>query len=200
MPKAYTPNDAYFYKAQKMGYRARSAFKLEEILDRFAFLKVKGRRVLDLGSAPGSFLQVLEKRESALLIGVDLQKIEPLLHTKIIQGDIFSEEVDELLRPYAPFDLITSDVAPKTTGQKDIDAYHSVELNERVLAFAKEFLSPQGALVTKIFQGEDSEEFWRDEFKPSFQTTKIFKPKACRDRSKETFFVGWRKKEIPNYE
>lgn len=191
MPKAFVPNDPYFYKAQKMGFRARSAFKLLEILEKFPhFLPKNGGKMCDLGAAPGSFLQVLHARNPEILVGIDLQEIAPMKGVTTFVGDIFSEEIAQSLSRFAPFDVLTSDLAPKTSGQKDIDQWHSVELNERVLSLCDEILKKNGNLLLKIFVGEDFDDFFRL-LKSRFTTVKTFKPKACRDRSFETYLVGF---------
>lgn len=189
MPKAYNPRDAYYRKAQAQGLRARSAFKLDDILQRFPQFLPKNAAVLDLGSAPGSFLQVLAKKAPRLLVGIDLNPIEPVEGTIFYQGDIFSEQTASYLRQYGQFDVIVSDMAPKTTGVPDNDQYHSVELCERVLELARDILKPNGNLLLKIFTGADFDPFWA-EFKQSFKKAKVFKPDASRDRSRETFLVG----------
>jgi 23S rRNA (uridine2552-2'-O)-methyltransferase len=196
MSKPYNPQDRYFLKAKQEGYRARSAYKLREILEKFPQLLPKSGAVLDLGSAPGSFLQVLQQKlPRGIIVGVDLQEIEPFpserkLH--ILTGDVFSAEIVAQIKELLPFqvDLITSDLAPKTMGVPDVDQWHSVELNEQVLQICSEVLRPGGSLITKIFVGEDFQEFWKDKFQKAFQKTRTFKPDASRDRSFETFLIG----------
>lgn len=200
MPKPYSPQDHYFHLAKKRGFRARSAFKLEEILTKFPNLFPQNATVLDLGAAPGSFLQVLEQllQKQGNLMGVDLQKIDPLApKTQLVQGDVFGEEVEDLIQQWlhsedgkSQIDLITADLAPKTSGMRDVDQWKSVELNQQVLALAARFLRSGGNLITKIFVGEDFQEFWMEEFKPLFQKSRTYKPKACRDRSFETYLIG----------
>ena len=189
MSKAFDPRDRFFRKAQAEGKRARSAFKLDDILARFPAFLPKRAKVLDLGCAPGSFLQVLQQRQPQLLVGVDLQAIEPLPGVEFRQGDIFSDEIGQWLQELGPFDVITSDMAPKTTGVPDNDQFHSVELCERVLELSADILKPGGNLLLKIFTGADFDPFWA-QFKRSFRRAKTFKPEASRDRSRETFLVG----------
>lgn len=200
MPKAYNPNDTYFRQAQKMGYRARSAFKLKEILKKFPALLTKRKaNILDAGACPGSFLQVLgEESRGGKICGVDLQKIKPLpknypAELCLIQGDMFEEETEKAILNFfgdKKADLITSDMAPKTSGIKSVDQWKSIELNQRVLEICESLLKYNGNLITKIFKGEDFEEFWVEEFRDRFEKTKTFKPKACRDRSVEIFLIG----------
>lgn len=199
MPKAYNPNDIYFRQAKARGLRARSAFKLEETLQKFPKLLCKKANVLDLGSCPGSFLQILgEKNNGGKICGVDLQPIDPFprnfpadLH--LIQGDVFEESTARQIIEFfgdKKADLITSDMAPKTSGVKSVDQWKSIELNQRVLEICDILLKPNGNLIAKIFKGEDFEEFWVEEFRDRFKIAKTFKPKSCRDRSVEMFLIG----------
>ena len=199
MPKAYNPNDTYFRQAKKRGLRARSAFKLEEILEKFPTLMRKKANVVDLGACPGSFLQILaEKNPGGKICGVDLQDIEKFprnfpAELKLIKGDIYEEDTaDQILKFFdgKKADFITSDMAPNTSGITSVDQFRSIELNERVLEICDKQLKYNGNLVTKIFKGEDFEEFWMGEFRDCFEKTKTFKPKACRDRSFEMFLIG----------
>lgn len=194
MPRPYTPNDKYFYKAKKQGFRARSVFKLDEIQERFKIIKPQNI-VLDLGAAPGSFLQSIGKMigEKGLAIGVDLKEIEPLKNKNIhtIQADIFDQDfLRQKLIDFKinKFDVITADLAPKTTGVKDVDQYRSVELNGAVLEIAQAFLKPGGHLITKIFTGEDFDAFLF-KIKKYFQKVSCYKPHATRDRSKEVYLI-----------
>jgi 23S rRNA (uridine2552-2'-O)-methyltransferase len=200
MPKHFSPQDHYFHQAKKDGYRARSAYKLLEILKKFPKCMRRGSNVLDLGSAPGSFLQVLgEKNEGGKVCGVDLQEIKKFprnygAELKLIQGDIFEEETAEKIFEFfgnRKVDVITSDLAPKTSGVKSVDQWKSIELNQRVLEICEKFLKPNGNLVAKIFRGEDFDEFWVEEFRDQFKESKTFKPASCRDRSFEFFMVGF---------
>ena len=206
MPKAFTHNDKYAQRAQQLGYRARSAFKLEEILQKFPKLLCSNTpspplqrgssalKVLDLGCAPGSWLQVLQKKNPTLLVGVDLQEVDPFDDNTVLhQGDIFSDDIHQILMADGPFDLITSDMAPKTTGIPDNDQWASVELNLEVLQLVESgLLKTGGHCVCKVFQGADFNDFWLP-FKQSFKEAKCFKPKSTRDRSVEVFCVGMNK-------
>jgi len=200
MPKAYNPNDVYFRKAKERGFRARSAFKLEEILQKFPRILSAPANVLDLGSFPGSFLQVLGDRNlGGSICGVDLSVVQPFpksfpANLHLIQGDAFEESTAQEILDFfgdKKADLITSDMAPKTSGIKSVDQWKSIELNQRVLELCELLLRPKkGVLVSKIFKGEDFEEFWVDEFRDCFEKVKTFKPKSCRDRSVEVFLIG----------
>lgn len=200
MPKAYNPNDVYFRKAKERGFRARSAFKLEEIFQKFPRIISPPANILDLGSFPGSFLQVLgERNAGGSICGVDLSEVQPFpknfpADIHLIQGDTFEKSTtDQILEFFGEkkADLITSDMAPKTSGIKSVDQWKSIELNQRVLELCELVLRPKkGVLVSKIFKGEDFEEFWVEEFRDCFEKVKTFKPKSCRERSVEVFLIG----------
>ncbi len=195
MPKPFIIHDPYFEKAKKLGYRARSAFKLIEIHEKYNLIQ-KNMNVLDIASAPGSFLQVIAKiiGQWGKVVGIDIQKIDPNFgfpNVYLLQEDIFEFEK---IRAYLDllgiwqFDLITSDIAPSTTGITGVDQYRSVELNIAILEVAKIFLKKWGKLVLKVFVGEDINDLVAP-LKESFKKVSRFKPKACRDRSFEEYFV-----------
>lgn len=200
MPKAYVVHDPYFKKAKELGYRARSAFKLLEIQEKFQIIK-PGMNVLDVASAPGSFLQVIAKIiwRDAKVVGIDIQKIDKNFwypNVYLLQEDIF--EFDKIKAFFTTlditqFDLITSDIAPSTTGMKWVDQYRSVELNIAILEVAKVFLKKWGNLVLKVFVGEDVDDLMSP-LKQNFWKVVRIKPKACRDRSFEEYFVCFDRK------
>lgn len=190
----YVVQDVYFHEAKKLGFRARSAFKLIEIQDTFGIIQ-PNMKVLDIASAPGSFLQVLAKivGPEGLVLGVDLQKIKSLgrPNVKLLQGDIFdAPKIAEFCAANGveQFDLVTSDIAPNTTGMKGVDQYRSIELNIEILKFADIWLKKGGNIVLKVFVGEDIQELISP-VKLRYTTLKRIKPKACRDRSFEEYFV-----------
>lgn len=192
MPKAYNPQDQYFHRAKELGYRARSVFKLEEIQNKFHILK-PGGDVLDLGAAPGSWLQYAVKitGPNSQLIGLDLKSITPITpNIKTLAADIFSEEAEGWIRTSHPerFPVIISDLAPNTSGQSDVDHYRSIELSERVIELAEKFLAPRGCVIIKVFQGPDFDQFIKN-LKTKFSQVNIFKPNACRDRSFEVYLI-----------
>ncbi|MBP6981814.1 RlmE family RNA methyltransferase [Candidatus Gracilibacteria bacterium] len=200
MTKAYVVHDPYFKKAKELGYRARSAFKLLEIQEKFQIIK-PGMDVLDVASAPGSFLQVIAKiigRESKV-VGIDIQKIDKNFgypNVYLLQEDIFEfEKIKAFFTTLdiTQFDLITSDIAPSTTGMKGVDQYRSVELNIAILEVAKVFLKKGGNLVLKVFVGEDVDDLMGP-LKQNFGKVVRIKPKACRDRSFEEYFVCFDRK------
>lgn len=182
--------DPYFQKAKARGLRARSAFKLEEIQEKFHVVK-PGHVVADLGAAPGSFSQVLSKWVGNVgrVVAVDLTLIEPIgPNVEIHQADITNARMVGKIFGYK-VDGVVADLAPKTSGIHDADAYHSAELNHAVLDFCERFLKPGGYVVTKIFQGEEFAEVVA-RAKRLFKNVKCFKPAACRDSSRETYIVG----------
>jgi 23S rRNA (uridine2552-2'-O)-methyltransferase len=193
-------HDAYFRKAKADGYVARSAYKLLEIQERHHIIK-PGMAVIDLGCAPGSWLQVvaniLSKRgpgkHSARLAGIDLQPIDiPLpdfARTRV--ADIFSLTSQDLLDllgvPQA--DVVLSDMAPSTTGDPGGDHFKSVEMCRRVLELVPTILRPGGSLAMKVFEGEDYPALLRETQK-LFSYAKGLKPDATRDVSREMFIIG----------
>ncbi|HEY3446525.1 MAG TPA: RlmE family RNA methyltransferase [Myxococcales bacterium] len=194
MPKPYDPKDFYYRKAKKEGLRARSAYKIDEIADRFRLLK-PGMAILDLGAAPGGWLQVMAEKvgEKGLVIGVDLVAIAPIAKrfVKTAVLDILAPDFEARLAELHPgkFDLVTSDMAPKTMGIKDVDETRSLELSELALATAKKTLKPGGNFVCKVFMGSGFDGFLK-EVKKAFVRTKVMRPEATRDRSYEHYVVG----------
>ena len=200
MTKTFTAQDTYFEKAKKLGYRARSAFKLIEIQEKYGLIQPK-MNVLDVASAPGSFLQVIAKiigREWKV-VGIDIQKIDPNFgypNIHLLQESVFEFEK---IRTYLDklgiwqFDLITSDIAPSTTGMTWVDQYRSIELNLAILDVAETFLKKWGNLLLKVFVGEDINDLIVP-IKERYAKLSRIKPKACRDRSFEEYFVCMGKK------
>ncbi len=200
MTKPFIIHDPYFEKAKKLGYRARSAFKLLEIQEKYSIIQPR-MNVLDIASAPGSFLQVIAKIvwEKGKVVGIDTQKIDPNFgypNIHLLQEDIFEfEKIRTFLDTLriGQFDLITSDIAPSTTGMTWVDQYRSVELNLAILEVAKIFLKSGGNLVLKVFVWEDVNDLVVP-LKEHFKKVSRIKPKACRDRSFEEYFVCREKK------
>ncbi len=191
MSKPYQPRDKYFQKAKEEGYRARSAYKLDAIQKKFHIIR-PGDQVLDLGAAPGSFMQFASKivGEKGIIVGIDLKPIKsfncPNMQT--FEGDIFDEAVYDGI-DVSLFDVITSDLAPATTGIKSVDAGRSFQLNEQVLRVAEKHLKKDGHVVMKAFPGADHSELIRLT-KKQFKTVKLFKPDAVRKSSREVYVVG----------
>ncbi len=199
MPGTYLPQDKYFKKAKEQGYRARSVFKLEEIQNKFHLIR-PGDKVLDLGAAPGSFMQYIQKiiGKDGLLIGVDLTPIKPFKqpNVKAYAGDIFDERIyDKILTENRVhrFDVVTSDLAPATSGIKFVDAGRSFDLNMQVLNVAEQYLKPGGNLVIKAFPGADHGQLIA-KARALFEKVQMTKPQAVRNTSREEYIVCLRKR------
>ena len=194
MAKPYDPKDFYFRQAKKAGLRARSAFKIDEILKRHQLLE-RGQAVLDLGAAPGGFLQILAEAvgEKGVAVGVDLEEIrrigKPWVKTAVV--DLLSPDALEQIRGlYArPFDLVTSDMAPKTIGVKFTDEARSLELCRMALGVAARTLRRGGHFVTKVFMGGEFPEFKKD-VATRFAKVHVARPRATREHSYECYVVG----------
>jgi 23S rRNA (uridine2552-2'-O)-methyltransferase len=194
MSKPYDPKDFYYRKAKKEGLRARSAFKIDEIIRRHKLLST-GRAVLDLGAAPGGFLQVIAEAvgPKGIAVGVDLEPIrnlgKPWVKTAIV--DLLAPDALDRIRALhpQPFDLVTSDMAPKTIGVKVTDEARSLELCRMALGVACETLKLGGTFVTKVFMGGDFNVF-RDEVRARFEKVDVAKPRATREHSYEVYVVG----------
>jgi len=184
--------DQYFRKAKAEGYRARSAYKLIQIQEKFRVIR-RGDRVVDLGAAPGSWSQVVSGLigPKGRIIAVDLQEIEPLPGVVTLQGDMTDADVQARIVELAggPVNVVLSDAAPSTTGIKLRDHVLSIELGHAALAVAKRLLTPGGALVIKVFEGEDLPGLIR-EVKLAFHPVKLHTPDATRNESWETFIVA----------
>ncbi len=198
MPKQYEHNDKFSRRAQFQGYRARSVYKLQELDQRFQLFK-EGQKILDVGAAPGSWLQYISQQigDTGIAVGVDIQEIKPISNNvHLIQEDIqntesFIQQFNNLT--IQQFDLVVSDIAPSTTGIPGVDQARSVELSQIVVDTADQFLKPKGTLVMKVFQGEDFKDFYHAlQQKYGYVTT--VKVKASRDRSSEIYVVAQRKK------
>lgn len=184
--------DHYTRKARKDNYAARSVYKLQEIQQRLKILK-KGQRVLDLGCAPGSWLQYAAEvvGPQGQVLGLDLKPVKlanlPGVETRV--ADIRDLDTAALEAIGSGYDLVMSDMAPATTGQKDVDAARSLALCELALEMACRVLRPGGHFVTKIFQGTDFKSF-SDEVGQAFRRREHIRPQSTRKASKELFVVG----------
>lgn len=206
----YDRHDVYYRRAKEEGWLARSVYKLEE-LDRDFKLIRPGDNVLDLGSAPGSWLQFAERRvheRGGLLVGIDLLPVRLSFgpHVKVIQGDVFKAELHELLpaglevqegaSPPRPFDVVMSDMAPNTTGIRSVDQARSMALAERALEVALRVLRPGGRYCVKVFEGGDFAAYL-DALRAGFRTVKVRRPKGVRVGSIETYVVALdRKRDV----
>ena len=194
MGKPYRPKDHYFQRAKQRGFRARSAFKLEEFVQRFGLLRA-GARVLDLGAAPGGFLQVIARTvgPSGLAVGVDLVPLRPFTEAWVRTGvvDVLAEDAQARIEAVAPgpYDAVLSDMAPKTTGVRATDEARSVRLAERALELARALGKPGSSFVTKLFMGGDFESF-RGRLREDYREVKVVRPEATRSASVEIYLVG----------
>ncbi len=190
-------SDPYVQKAKEAGYRARAAFKLLELDEKTALLR-RGQRVVDLGCAPGGWLQVLVERQAAEVAGIDLLPVEPLAGVHIVEGDVsVPADVDALLAGLSgPPDLVLSDMAANTTGHRSTDHLRTIALVEIALDFALQHLAPGGHFAAKVFQGGATKPVL-DRLKASFAEVRHVKPPASRTGSPEIFVVakGFRGRE-----
>lgn len=186
-------HDHYVHLAQKDGYRARAAYKLLEI-DGKEKLLYKGMTVVDLGSAPGSWSQVVSRKlkDSAKIFALDILPMEPIDNVKFICGDFRENSVLEELKnalDNPTVDLVISDIAPNMSGQAVTDQARSFYLAELALDFARNHLKKDGAFLVKVFQGTGFQEYVRD-MRASFCHVVTHKPKASRNRSNEVYLLG----------
>jgi 23S rRNA (uridine2552-2'-O)-methyltransferase len=183
--------DHYTSKARKEKYPARSVYKLKEIQSKFKLLR-PGDSVLDLGCAPGSWTLFVSEivGKSGFITGIDLKKVNIKINVphNVVTDDIFLiKDWNELSG--APFDVVLSDMAPNTTGRKDVDALRSFRLCEIAMAMAQKYLKFGGHFVCKIFQGEDTQDMINT-VKDYFTTCRLFRPNTTRKSSKELYIVG----------
>ncbi len=189
-------NDVFVKEARQHGYRSRAAFKLLQLNERFQFIK-PGLKVVDLGAAPGSWLQVLapmiqvEKHPETLLIGVDLLEIEPIEGTILIQADFLDAHTHEILKDHlkGKADLILSDMAANTTGHAKTDHLRTLILAEEAVNFVLGHLNIGGSFITKLFQGGEEHELIKH-LKTFFKVVKFAKPEASRQESAEKYVVA----------
>ena len=199
----FKPQDHYFHAAKKKWYVARSIFKLQEIDQKFGLFTKHTSKILDIGCAPGSWLQYCHDRVTDLhvphpqIIGFDLKPVRlDLSHITTYAQDVTdSVLLDSTLSSLgiAQFDMILSDLAPNTIWQANIDAMRCIEILERILPVYERYLKPGGTFATKIFMWPGFEEYVSNCKKIRWASKiKVFKPKACREESKETYVVKWR--------
>lgn len=191
MPKRYIPNDKWSKKAAEEGYRARSVYKLQELDEKFHIIR-RGMTVVDLGAAPGSWLQYTAKNvgPKGRVIGIDLQEIEPIENVETYIEDITNIEALKNIVP-EEVDLVLSDLAPKTSGIRDVDQWKSIELSQAVVKTAMQILRPGGKCVMKVLRGGDFDEFIA-ECRESWKKVKVFSVEASRDRSNEIYVILWK--------
>ena len=180
--------DHFFRKAKDKGYRSRSAFKLIELNTKFKFLK-NNIKLLDVGSFPGSWSQVVkEKIRNGKILGIDKKKTEEIKGVRFITGDFLEEKSKAAIIKYfnSNIDVILSDMAANTTGNKNLDCIRTNQLCLDILDFSKEILDEKGIVISKLFMGEDFEEI-KIKAKKYFRKIDFFKPNSSRDESRETY-------------
>jgi len=185
--------DFYYKEAKRGGYRSRSALKLKEIAEKYRIFK-KGQVVVDLGAAPGGWLQI--EREmvgpEGIIIGVDLSPIAPLPfdNVRLIRGVITAPEVMEQVSSLAggKVDVVVSDLAPKFSGIHDLDHARQIDLSSMALASSSRMLRTGGSMVMKVLMGSEFRQFLSS-VERRFGSVKIHKPKASRDSSSEVYLV-----------
>ena len=191
---SYKPHDSYFHKAKQEGYRSRAAYKLLELQQRYRLLR-PGDAVVDLGAAPGGWLQVAANivGQKGRVIGVDLQNIQPFQqrHVTVIRGDVTTDEIQARIREFLgrPADCVISDMAPKLTGIRDADMARCLALNQIALKVAVQFLRPGGSLLIKSFISNELHQFTA-EIQQHFSTVQRTKPDATRQGSSEFYFFA----------
>jgi 23S rRNA (uridine2552-2'-O)-methyltransferase len=183
-------NDPYVQQAKAEGWRSRAAFKLIELDERFHFLK-KGVRVVDLGCAPGGWVQVAIKRGASHVVGVDLLPVDPVPGADLLEADFTDPAIGPKLMELMGDkpDVVLSDLAHNTVGHKQTDHLKIMGLLELAGDFALDNLKPGGAFVAKAFQGGETEQLLL-RLKLAFETVKHFKPKSSRAGSSEIYIVA----------
>ena len=182
--------DIYVRQSKVDGYRARSAYKLMEIDEKFKIFK-GGLSVIDIGAAPGSWSQyAMKTAKSGKLISIDLKKMEPIGNSIQIQGDFTEEKTQEEIKKNisGKVDVVMSDMAVDTTGIKNIDSIQTGELCKEAMYFAKDLMKDNSYFISKIFMGGTFNEIVA-EGKKYFKEVKVFKPKSSRKDSKESFII-----------
>ena len=182
--------DIYVRQSQVDGYRARSAYKLIEIDEKFKIFK-NGISVIDLGASPGSWSQYISRTvKSGRLVSIDIKGMEEIENTIQIKGDFTNLDSQEKIKSLfkSKIDVVVSDMAVNTTGIKDIDAIYTGELAMEAMNFSKEMLVKEGRFVSKIFLGSSFNEIVALG-KRLFKEVKVFKPKSSRKESKESFII-----------
>ncbi|WP_424017328.1 SAM-dependent methyltransferase [Halorientalis pallida] len=183
--------DSYYNRAKQEGYRSRSAYKLKQ-LDQTANLLHEGATVVDLGAAPGGWLQVAQQEvgEAGTVVGVDRQRIDALDGVETVRGDMTEDSTkDEVRELVGEADVVCSDMAPNMTGEYDLDHARSVHLVRQALEVALDLLAPGGDFVAKVFDGQDLDDLKAD-IEPEFEYVREVRPDASRESSSELFLVA----------
>ena len=190
-PKKPRTKEHYYQSAKKHGYRARSAYKLRQMIDKYNLLKGVNK-VVELCSSPGGWTQVLREYDPGLqIVAVDLEKMPPIESVKFIQGDITDSkvisQVEEMIGGKS--DLVLSDCSPKVSGQWELDVARQLFLAEKTIEVALSLLGPNGKVVTKLFQGVGFQQFMQDT-RTKFRSVRLVKPHASRQTSAEIYLIA----------
>ncbi len=180
--------DQFFKKSKTLGYRSRAAFKLIELNKKYKFIK-KSTYLLDIGSSPGSWSQVASQiATTGKIMSLDIKNMEQIKNVKFLNGDFLEKKIKIEVRRFftSNLDLIISDMAADTTGNKSLDSIRTNQLCTEVIHFSRDALKPKGVLVSKVFMGEDFIEV-KNLAKSIFQKVNFFKPESSRKESKETY-------------
>ena len=180
--------DQFFKKSKTLGYRTRASFKLIHLNEKFKFIK-KDSFLLDLGSSPGGWVQVASSIiSSGKILAVDIKDMESVKNVKFIKSDILNENTKKKVINYfnSKLDVIISDMAADTTGNKSLDSIRTNQLCTDVIHFSRKTLKPKGVLISKLFMGEDFIEV-KNLAKSIFKNVNFFKPESSRRESKETY-------------
>ena len=180
--------DQFFKKSKILGYRSRASFKLIELNQKFKFIK-KNSNLLDIGSFPGGWSQVASNIIlSGKILAVDIKNMEPIKNVKYIKGDILNENTkNKVIKNFnSKLDVIISDMAADTTGNKALDSIRTNQLCADTINFSKNILKPKGVFISKLFMGEDFIEV-KNLAKSIFKNVNFYKPKSSRKESKETY-------------
>ena len=182
--------DKYVRQSKLEGYRSRAVYKLKELDEKFKIIK-NNLNILDVGSAPGSWTQYLsEKSKGSKIMSIDLKEVEKIKDVYHVVGDFLDNKNQKIITDYFPkkIDLIVSDMAVNTTGNKNLDSIQTGELSLTAMHFAVGMLRPKGIFLTKIFMGSTFNEIVENA-KKNFKESKIFKPPSSRKDSKESFII-----------
>tara|TARA_B100000767_G_scaffold15300_1_gene14550 strand:+ start:378 stop:1004 length:627 start_codon:yes stop_codon:yes gene_type:complete len=180
--------DQFFKKSKTLGYRSRASFKLIELNQKFKFIK-KNTNLLDLGSCPGGWAQVASKLiTNGKILSIDIKAMEPIKNVKFFKNDILEESTKEKVISFfkEKLDVIISDMAADTTGNKSLDSIRTNQLCADIINFSAKTLKPKGVLVSKLFMGDDFIEV-KNLAKTIFKNVNFFKPESSRNESKETY-------------
>ena len=180
--------DPFFKKSKVLGYRSRASFKLIELNEKFKFIK-KNTSLLDLGSSPGGWSQVASKIiTSGKILSIDIKSMRPIKNVKFINANIFDQITKNQILVFFPkkLDVIVSDMAADTTGNKSLDSIRTNQLCYEIMNFSSQILKNDGILVSKLFMGEDFLEV-KNLAKTLFKYVDFFKPLSSRNESKETY-------------